>query len=360
MRTNSFILLIALAASSICGCDCNDTVSPLLNTEQDHSPMWPQYGYNGRHTNNRYAPKTHIPPVSQGKIDWIDTIMPQASFGDGSESSIDSKGNIYHLSTRQNPKGQVIKFRPDGSIIWQKDSLYIDAYFGIALSSNESKIYYKDFNKFACIDSSGNFLWSIIDGRTSIPVIGSDGTIYLSINNKITAVAPDGAIKWVNYFTNIGICWPCLDRSDNIYVYSKNASNNYELLKINQHGVLLWNFPVSYPEYFYLTAVIDGFNNIYFKSRDSLVSVNENGVFRWSKKTWVSYTAPSITKNNLIITDSVASVIALDTAGNTVWKTNLPFSSPYSFIEPYFAIDDEDNIYFNYWPLQSGIGICSL
>lgn len=147
-----------------------------------------------------------------------------------------------------------------------------------------------------------------------------------------------------------------MDKEDNIYVYSKNASNNYELLKINLQGMLLWNFPVRYPLYLYLSAVIDGYNNIYFKSGDSLVSVTENGIFRWSKKTIGSYTVPAIMKNNIIITDSIRSIIAFDTAGNTVWNTSLPSL----YIEPYFALDDENNIYFNYMLSQVGIGVCSI
>ncbi len=351
--------LIVLLTFSFFGCDCNDPLSPVIGSQPDYKPMWPQAGYNGRHTSNRNTPNVNIPPVNGGIVQWIDTIQPQGSYGDGTEAAIDSKGNIYHLSTRISPtKGQVIKFRPDGTIIWQQDSLYIDAYFGIALSADETKIYYQDFTHFSCRDSSGALVWSMDGGGTAWPVVGSDGTIYTSYYNHLCAFTPSGVLKWSANYHSSGILWPSLDIEDNLYVYNRNnAGTIYELLKISKNGELIWSYPNLFRNNEILfSAVIDGYNNIYFRGNDSLISVDKNGKFRWSKSLGSQYISPSITSDNKIIIEGPG-VVALDTAGNTIWVNN---QIPASHIEPYFALDNEDNIYFNCFSINTGLNVVSL
>ncbi|RPI18283.1 MAG: hypothetical protein EHM58_06050 [Ignavibacteriae bacterium] len=337
-----FCLLAVLFILSSCTED-NPLIPPAV---EDHSPMWPMIGYNARHTGNPNSIRVNMLPVNEGKIYWVDTLDTNPStFNNASENAIDALGNIYHFSNRSSdPK--LIKIRPDGSIIWSKDSVYIHSGGGFALSNNEMLIYFQDVNGFKCIDSSGNTIWAIeqISSYVSMPVIGRDGTIYVILNNNLTAVTPDGNIKWQVNSGGIMFGRPALDRGENLYVINESGTN-YGVLKFNKFGAILWRYENLLQNYNYFSVVIDGFNNIYLNSNKGLVSLDKNGNLRWIKNYGIN-TVPAITKNNIIITDSTKYIIALDTGGSQLWKSVMITDM---FIEHSIVLDDNDNSYFFFW-----------
>ncbi len=349
IKTSCLLLVIMLSS-------CNDD-DPIINNviTPDTSPMWPQVGYNGRHTNNQYALDVPIPSVDMGIVDWIYTITTGSASYDGNEASIDSHGNIYHLSTCYLVNNSIIKFRPDGTIIWQRDTLYADGNFGIALSNDESRIYYSDNRKFTCRDSAGNFLWTLQNSSFgSIPVVDKEGTVYTEINYKFSAITPEGIIKWQDN-SNAGHCWPSLDREGNIYLQTNNSAQ-IQIRKFNKDGNILWSYVADSDNLFYYSIVIDGYNNLYFRSNYGLTSLNKNGGVRWIRDSLFYSCIPAITKSNTIIADSVNYLIALDTSGNSIWKT---YIADFYHPEPYFTLDDDDNIYFKYYD-NNAAAICSV
>lgn len=334
-------LLITLSFLS-----CESNILLISPPENDTKPVWPQVGYNGRHTGNRYGININIPPVQNGDVYWMDSTT-HSWVNDGSESACDANGNFYfRFSTAAG--GKIIKYRPDGTRIWVRDSLQNDCYTGIALSNDETKLYYSDWYKFTCLDSSGNLVWSIANGSNwgTIPCVAKDGTIYTSFGFNLTAVSPDGNVKWRLFNTNVGTCWPVLDRDDNIIVQNTITTGQYELLKINRDGNVIYRYKLSD---WIFSAVIDGFNNIYFRYSDSLISLNENFDTRWKRAIPgfdYAHVVPAITKENHIIIDSgYVAVMSIDGQGKTDWINLFPNSG---FIEPYIVLDDEDNIYFNH------------
>lgn len=352
-----FILLITLSFFS-CVSENTSIISPPVN---DTKPVWPQVGYNGRHTGSRYGINTEIPPVQNGYIYWVDTIST-GFVRDGSESSIDALGNIYFLSTNS-PKGNIIKYRSDGTIIWTKDSIYLDAGCGIALSHDETKVYYSDYTKFTCIDSAGSILWSIPSANSPVmPAVGKDGTVFTVIDRKLSAVSMDGNIKWQLLNSDFNIAWLALDREDNIVSYMINPAGGYEIIKVSKNGEVVWEYP-HVPALIgvccYSSVVIDGYENIYFKSGDSLVSLTKDGKHRWNRYNLSKSYVPAINKNNEIITDSLGYYIVLDKDGNTLSKNLV---SNILYIRAYIVIDDLDNVYFNYEDYTAGfnISVCSL
>ena len=337
-----FTFFCLLTVLIISGCSEDN---PLIPPAEDHSPMWPMFGYNARHSFNRYCINVKIPPVTTGAINWIDTINSTTSFHDASENCIDALGNIYHLSNGSS-KRSIIKFHPDGSIIWRLDTIYSDALCGFALSADEKKVYYQDYIDFGCIDSSGKFIWRIPNGMSaSIPVVGKDGTIYTAIQKKLTAFTPDGKMLWqVN--TNSIFCYPAIDKEGNLYFYNNNEENKYEIVKYNSSGNLIWKYSSFDLEgmNIYLSPVIDGYNNIYFIAHDSLISIDKTGKYHWGKVCG-RISTPAITSNNMIITDSMnTSIIAYDMSGKTIWSRNIPAW----LIEHSILLDEQDNAYFLY------------
>lgn len=351
--TYFIVLLITLLLVSCSS--YNPLIPPLVN---DTKPVWPQAGYNGRHTGNRYGINVNIAPVQNGNVYWMDTISI-GQVRDGSESSIDASGNIYFLSTKS-PGGNIIKFRPDGTRIWTRDSMYIDAGCGIAFSSDETKIYYSDFTKFTCIDSVGNIKWLIPSAHSPVmPAVGKDGTIFTVIDQKLSAVSPEGNIKWQLPNADYNLTWLALDREDNIVSYKRNPAGNYEIVNVSKGGAVLWEYPnvLAFVEWWWNgSVVIDGFENIYFQSGDSLVSLSKDGIWRWSRFGLSRSNVPAINNDNEIITDSADYFIAVDKDGNTLRKNHVPDIAQ---IKAFIAIDAESNVYFNYED-AGNLAVCSL
>lgn len=344
-----FILLITLLFFS-CDSD-NNTLFPPVN---DTKPVWPQVGYNGRHTGNRYGINVQIPPVQTGNIYWIDTVTSSHP-NDGSESSIDALGNIYFRFSAAY-EGHIIKFRPDGTRIWEKDTLHNDCYNGFAFSNDETRIYYSDWYKTTCRDSSGNLIWSIPEGNYfgTIPCIAKNGTIYTCFASDFAAITTEGNIKWRLIETDVGTCWPVLDRHDNVWVRNKLPDGSYELLKIDENANISVRYSLSALIY---SVVIDGYDNVYFNMDGNFVSLSKDGKLRWNKHVMCRSHVPAVNTNNEIITDSLGYYIVFDKDGNTIRKNLAP---NLMFVEPYIILDDEDNVYFNFWYQNSDFAVCSL
>lgn len=346
----TFFCLLTVLIISGCSED-----NPLIPPAEDHSPMWPMAGCNARHTGNPNSIKVNIPPVNEGKIYWIDTIGT-GYFSDGAENCIDAAGNIYHLSNSPGKKN-VIKFKPDGSIIWEKDSLFTDAFHGLALSKDEKKIYYQDFSFLTCLDSSGNVMWKLYDGGAgaSIPIIGRDETIYCFLNGKFTAVSTDGVIKWqISDGTIYG--WPAIDRENNIYFYNFPNTTNIEIVKANEFGSVLWKYQMPFrgqPTCF--SFVIDGYNNIYSTINGNLNSLDKYGSLRWSKSN-ISNCVPAITSDNKIIVDSANYITVFDTSGTSIRRTFINED----VIQHSIVVDDANNSYFFYEILGGKFYACSV
>ncbi len=330
------LVLILIVFCFVLFDSCKDDITGIKQAELDFTPMWPQVGYDGRHSSNSFGIKAYIQPVSQGIVDWVDTL------GENNEQSniincVDSKGNIYILGAHLN--GPLYKFRNDGSLIWKKDSVSGGYINGVSLSRDETKLYFSGVNELCCYDSSGFESWVYSGNVNSVtPVVGKSSNIYCSIDNRLTAVNGNGLLEWqggiagaFSYFT--------LDRDENIY----SASGGIE--KYDVKGSLKWTHGGGCIS----PVLIDGYNNLYFISPHNysynLTSIDKNGVFRWTKEGITYWSTHAIGKNNTIYTTSGEYIYALDTGGTELWRSLIIPSSP-EHIEPYLVLDSEDNIYY--------------
>jgi len=334
------LLITVLLSLIIYG--CAESSNP-VNPQQSAAPIWPMPGYNSRNTSNPYALNAVMNPVLNGSGDWSFS-FPIGNYSDGSEFCVDSRGFIYYLH-QIGPLGTLYKFSPDGNVVWSKDSLMQNNYAGISLNSDETKIYVVAYqprlsDKLYCLDSSGNHLWSIDSARVSKPAVGKDGTVYIFGNGGLTAVSPDGIVKWSNtavtgsYNQNI----ISLDRDDNIYTVSGSAN----VVKVGKTGNVIWQYGVSNDN---KGIVIDGFGNIYFNvyTENKLYCLNQSGQLKWTKQNMNNYTTPVITSKNRIVVSSGAYIISYDTSGTELWRTQAlsDLSSPETVL-----LDDADNVYY--------------
>lgn len=334
------IIPAILVSFFLISCNSNLPVSPPVAI--DTKPVWPQVGYDARNSFNRNAPKVFSPAVQDGILNWMyNPDSTSNAFGDGSESLVDSRGNFYHLVTTQ-PLGKIIKLDPAGNLIWQRDSLAVDGYFGVATSSDETKIYYSHMSGLAARDSSGNFLWRIYASVDGIPAVNSDGNIYAEINRKPTLISEHGAILWqLNELNGMGL-WPALDKEDNIIVGLKDQSQTHHIYNIDRLGNVNWKYLTESSQFTPITSpVMDANSNIYYKNHSRLYSLTSNGELRWVKDCY-PWTTPCITEDNRIVYFYLGQILVCDTNGNQLGNISYDHG-----IEPYLRIDSENNVYFN-------------
>ena len=335
----NFILVILLAFIFV---SCKESTNPLNNNpESNNKPVFPMPGYNARNTSNPYCINTYMNPVQGGVEDWTFTFQGN-SFSDGSEFCVDSKNNIYYVCQASNIGG-LYKFSQNGDVIWKKDSLTQDNFCGISLSADESKIYVSAHkigtsDNLYCIDSTGKDVWSIPSSTYSKPLIGKEGTLYTFNNGGLAAITKYGALNWVNNSIQgyAGKYEMAIDGEDNVYA----ASNTSAVFKIDKTGNQLWRYNTGFQVY---GIVIDGYSNIYFNgSNDSLYCLKPNGLVKWTKSGTNQYSSLAITSDNKIFVSSGINIIAYDTGGVQLWKTQAFTSAAPENI----MIDDENNVYY--------------
>lgn len=331
---NFYYLLFLLIFFSSCE---EDNPINILPIQPAYPPMWPQVGYDGRHSGNPNIPKVNQIPVQGNSIDWIDTI-PNLNNLPRSITCIDSKGDIYFLENYAD--GSLYKIRSDGLIIWKVDTTNIPAFAGVSLSDDELRIYYSNGVNFNCRDTSGQLIWSIPNGSGSKAAIGKDGIIYTKINGFMSAVSKDGILLWQNSAVD-NRSHAALDTDDNIYFVS-----NGNVLKLNKNGEMIWSYSANAID----QVLIDGFNNLYFLNEVpfdySLTSLSKDGILRWELDTITNFSTPAISRDNIIFTTRNKYIYAVDTSGTVQWRSLLLPEGLAEHIEPYLILDDEDNIYY--------------
>lgn len=367
-RINSklfFVVFFAIFSLFNIFCD-NSVIHNPINT--DKLPMWPELGYNGRRTGNKFNKNDIIPSVDGNNVFYNDTI------GEGlivNIPTVDSKGNIYFLLVLRNYiNARLYKFDKNGKILWIYDDSTLMSSFGngIGLSSDEKSIYIPCFNGLYCIDSSGLLQWKFSAGsiysNLTMPAIGEDGTIYSVLGAYyLAALSPDGNLKWK---VQGAMGAPSLDKEGNIYVGLTDGEiggQNNGIAKFDKNGSMKWEFDlVKTP----LSITIDANNNIYFQNSNQintgLYSLNQFGKIRWSKTYHVGDSiqfsidnTPLISKNNNLYVSAgwftglytqTRGIMKLDTLGNEIFRTGIGTSGEWIPIDDIF-FDSNENIYFH-------------
>jgi outer membrane protein assembly factor BamB len=188
--------------------------------------------------------------------------------------------------------------------------------------------------------NNGQLKWSFTtDGPIfSSPVIGSDGTIYVSSQDyKLYAINQDGSQKW-NFTTNGPVhSSPAISSDGTIYV----GSQDHNLYAINPDGTQKWIFTTgggvdSSP-------IISSDGTIYVGSFDNkLYAINPNGTKKWSFTTglWVD-SSPAIGIDGTIYIGSDDNrLYAINPDGNEKWS----FTTQ-SWVVSSPAIDSDGTIY---------------
>ena len=325
---------------------------------------WPMFGNNPQHTGQ----SSYLGP-SAGTVKWeVDTGMRSNGSNSvviGQDKIVYVAGHIYNTVTLVEDDF-LAAYNPDGTLKWQS-LLYNNtahSYDSTSAISSTGTIYVTTYSSASltwylhAVSPSGEILWQTFLGGTPLPVstitVGKDGTIYVP-GTELTAVNPDGTIKWV-YYCNYCSSIAMSPKGDAIYTVIDWDSTS--LLALNSIGGTLWNLPLGERGYgirFHNPIAVADNGTIYVHSIwDNIVylsAVTPSGTEKWRFATDGPYyratLVPSVSKNGNIyfligdaLTDT-AKIYKLDSRGGLKWtytiNDNCQNNGP--------AIDANENIY---------------
>jgi hypothetical protein len=110
----------------------------------------------------------------------------------------------------------------------------------------------------------------------SAPAISTDGTVYMPGYRKFNAINPDGTLKWTYQAQNVfNYSSPTIGQDGTIYI-----GCGIDLLALNPGGNLLWQYRVGEDINSTPAVALDG--TIYVRgTTDYLCAVNRNGSQKW-------------------------------------------------------------------------------
>ena len=250
-----------------------------------------------------FALKTKLPTCDVGNCEESDisNIAENITKSALSDSWSTFGANRYHTSF-YNTEGVVPIASQKATISWEFD-IGAGNYIGQPVISEKDNIYFGfSDGKFYSLDKNGSKSWQYTgsSGKSDGPVVLADGTTYFGHNmsgvSDITALNPDGSLKWIYYTSGTGP----------------------------------------------LTLTEDG--TVYFSSWDGkLNALKPDGSLKWQANGPFGSFSPIILQNGNVINSSRVSGTphfqAYSSSGVEVWDT--PFALGYDYLpsHPSFDLD---------------------
>ncbi len=286
----------------------------------------------------------------QGTTNWI-LSFPRAV---RSSPSIGPDGRIYVGCWNGelkivNPTGSYSKF-VTGGYIAGSPAIASDGTVYIGSVSNR-------FNKLFALTPDGAVKWvfsmvpvlfpDLTPNQSSSPAIGPDGTIYVgSIDQNVYAIHPDGTTNWVfpltamtNSVASATYASPAIGPDGTIYI----GADNGIIYAIDPKGTAKWKFQISRRVESSVAVSRDG--TIYFGSvwaDGGFYALAPDGTQKWSFPSSGVSSSPAICSDGSIYVGSYFNnkLYALNASGSNLWTFAAPdmiFSSP--------TIGDDGTIY---------------
>lgn len=197
---------------------------------------------------------------------------------------------------------------------YQIDGQYLSS---PAIDSNKSIYIGSLSGKLSAINLDGSLKWEYqMNGPVSDPVIGSEGTIYVTVvdysywgftTSSLYAVNPDGTLKW-NIQNNGFTSTPALGNNGTIYFGVGHPDSNF--YAINPDGSIKWTLDIELGQWWRMTqASISSDGTIYVGTTTGwnyesgkLYAITDNGSLKWQIDTKGIYYAPAIDSDGTIYT----------------------------------------------------------
>jgi len=197
-----------------------------------------------------------------------------------------------------------------------------DLYYSSPALGTDGRVYVGSYdNKLYAIAPDGALSWIYEAGGDvlSSPALGSDGLVYVgSYDNKLYAIAPDGALEW-SYETN-GYVYssPALGSDGRVYF----GSHDYRIYAIASDRALEWSYATGY-NVAHSSPALGSDGQVYVGSYDNrLYAVASDGALSWSYETVGNvYSSPALGSDGRVYVGSLDnSLYAIASDGSLSWS----------------------------------------
>ncbi|MBK8946641.1 MAG: PQQ-binding-like beta-propeller repeat protein [Ignavibacteriae bacterium] len=308
---------------------------------------WPKSSKNNQNTSistlNPLAPQAF---VSQNNFSMkYGTIIL-----DGSPSYDPDGDNLnFKWSIFKKPKGCIVNIKDSTSAITEVTIPKIPGIFIFVLKVTDDN----DGTSYTSVTVNNENKWEFslpYESRFS-PAIDSEGNIYVSANQILYSIKPDGTLKWELDIGSEIRCPPIIDQDGWIYI----TTSDWKLQVINPSGIKIWEFKDvnNHPPAIGFTTInsLENEKVIYIASAPwnyEMYALNKSGDIIWTFQAGGECYSPSIGEDGSIYFGSRdKNIYALNPDGSEKWKyyTEEQFEAP--FTSP--AIDKDGSIYLTYY-----------
>jgi hypothetical protein len=226
---------------------------------------------------------------------------------------------------------------------WNASSRVVGSVFTCV--GEDGTIYLANNENVSAINPNGALRWTIglNDTQYMCPAIGENGDLYIGAlpptgqpnrYSAIYAIGQNGSIRWRLQLPEIDPMPLLVDESNTIYasVYDYEPVDQYNitvtsyvLVAITPEGSIKWKYSLPIESEFGSVCIPamapDG--TIRFQTESTLAAINKNGTTRWtydlpSRKQW-ELNAPLVTENGTTITVCNQTLMAIDPEGRLLW-----------------------------------------
>jgi PKD repeat protein len=151
----------------------------------------------------------------------------------------------------------------------------------VPVIGSDGTVYIGNYDKnIYAFDPDGSLKWTYTAGNSFCgpPAIGADGTIYIGnyLDYMVYALNPDGTLKWTYNATEIITGGPTIGPDGTIYI----GNNEDTLYALNPDGTKKWSYACE--GIHSGTPAIGPDGTIYFGADVTLFALNSDGTLKWS------------------------------------------------------------------------------
>lgn len=157
------------------------------------------------------------------------------------QTVLDSDGTYYTIESGKGAKPAIVAYAASGIKQWSYTP--VRGAQNLVLG-NDNKVYFRDMTNLYAINKADGSLALNVEvpssgtspGNFPSVTIDKDGTIYANGLNELSAISPDGTIKWTKSFKQNVTSYVKIDKEGNLFVSTATA-----IRSISKDGEIIWS-----------------------------------------------------------------------------------------------------------------------
>lgn len=240
-------------------------------------------------------------------------------------------GTIYLGSVLEDtlhPRYWIVAVAPDGTRKWRFPTGFVDrqTLSSPAVGVDGTIFVGAQDGTFYAIHPNGSLRWKRASDAPihQHPVVAPDGTVYVAIDGKLTAFAPNGTILWQTVQSDMTFPGgPSLAQDGTIYIAGGTYGVDSKLYAFAPGGSLVWTFPLGNPYFFPLAPPAVGADGTIFTYTTALYAIRPNGTMKWVRELSYGdthYGSPAVDAQGNVYYAGFGAIWKLNAAGTISWE----------------------------------------